>query len=182
MLQENVTAKSLTCILNRDITIEPIPEPFRMQSEISFHVTYSEYINYILSLPQDTPVVLCKPVTLLKQLSNTSKYKLYGYYLQDIAFAICKEVYYAERHSKDASVILPASYNSSRLTVADYVQNYELCRSVENELFTEVHAAGIIIPKVKRERNLTLLKLAVCLYYVSKAQGKVKEVNLVYNM
>ena len=56
MFKQYAGVESLSCLLNEDKDFEPLPEPFRMQMHVIFHVTYSEYIKYVLSLTPDTDV------------------------------------------------------------------------------------------------------------------------------
>lgn len=182
MLEQLVQANSLSCLMNEDCTVEQIPEPFRMQGQISFRVTYSEYSNYILSLPMNSDVILMSDNSLLRNLASSGSPKLYSCFLKDLAFAICKELWYAECYNKDASVILPTAFNGNDIKLSDYLQYYSVCNGVELELVNKVHAAGYTSLKVKREHNISLFKMAVILYHMSKIPTVVKEVNLVYDL
>jgi hypothetical protein len=182
MIEQYVQANSLSCLMNEDRTIEIIPEPFRMQGSVSFRVTYSEYSNYILSLPKDTGVILMSELSYLRNLASSDNPKLYSCFLKDLAFAICKEVWFSECYAKDASIILPASYISKVMTVSAILQSYLYCRDVESELLGKVQSAGFKPFKTQRIQNIRLVQLAVVLYSMSKVPNGVEEVNLVYDL
>ena len=182
MIEQNVQANSLSCLLNADSSVELIPEPFRMQSNVLFRVTYSEYSNYILSLQNDSGIILMSNIDYLRSLASTDNPKLYSCFLKDLAFAICKELHYAERYRKDASVILPTAYNHNDLLLSMCLSNYSNCRDVEGELKYCLQTAGFELTKVKRIKNIRLFQLAVILYAMSKAPTVAKEVNLVYDL
>ena len=182
MIEQYVQANSLSCLLNEDCSAELIPEPFRCQGSISFRVTYSEYSNYILSLPSDSGIILMSDFSLLRNLASTGNPKLYACFLKDLAFAICKEIWFAEAYSKDASIILPASFNGNNVALSVYLKSYEACKAVEMELVDKVQSAGFRSLKTKRRQNKSLYQLAVILYYLSKITPGMKEVNLVYDL
>lgn len=182
MIEQYVQANSLSCLLNRDSFVEVIPEPFRMQGMVSFRVTYSEYINYILSLPVDSGIILSNEFTYLRNLASSANPKLYAYFLQDMAFAICKELVFAEKYRQDASVILPASFNGNNVMASAYLESYRYCVEVEKELLNKVSTAGFGQLKVQRDHNRSLFKLAVILYFMSKVPTVMEEVNLVYDL
>lgn len=181
MIEQCVNANSLSCLLNADYRAEQIPEPFRMQSSVSFRVTYSEYYNYILSLRDDSPVMLMCDRRYLKSLAMGQSSRLYNCYLQDMAFAICKELAYAEAYGKDATVILPTSFNGKDVLLSDCISYYELCEVEESELFLVVNNTGFMLKSIRRAHNQKLWKLAVFLFTMSKSQNIAEEVNLVYN-
>jgi len=182
MIEQFVQANSLSCLLNGDSSIEIIPEPFRMQGSVSFHVTYSEYSNYILSLPVDTDIVLMSKYSYLRNLASSDNPKLYSCFLQDIAFAICKEIWFAERYRKDASIILPASFNGKNVKASDCLKTYPLCKDVELELLSRLSTQGFVLNKIERVRNIYLKNLAVVLFSISKVPVVMEEVNLVYDL
>lgn len=182
MVEQYVSANSLSCLLNRNCFVELIPEPFRMQYSVSFRVAYSEYINYILSLKEDSGVKLTSDFQYLKNLVSVNHPRLYSCFLQDIAFAICKELHFAEKYNKDASVIIPTSFRNTAMKVTDCLKSYSACREVEGEMIEQVTSTGYSLKSVKRPANIPLFQLAVILYQLSKATTEVKEVSLVYDL
>lgn len=180
MIEQCVSSKSLSCLLNANKAAERLPEPFRMQSSVSFRITYSEYYNYMLSPDAD---VIAHPYTTssyLRSLAMTQNPKLYRYFLADVAFAICKELHFAELYDADATVILPASFSGTNVPLGTCLECYEIANCVEDELFALVNNTGYYINSIKRAHNIKLWKLAVYLFYLSKVYTLGKEVNLVY--
>ena len=182
MVEQNVQANSLSCLLNADSSVELIPEPFRMQKNVIFRVTYSEYSNYILSLQQNTNIILANDVAYLRSLASTGNPKLYACFLQDLAFAICKEISFAERYKRDATVILPSAYNRNDILLTQCLIISHSCSDAEIELRHRIHQAGFGLTKVEKARNVQLFNVAVVLYSLSKVQTAMKEVNLVYDL
>lgn len=182
MVEHYVQANSLSCLLDETFLAEMIPEPFRMQGSVSFRVTYSEYSNYILSLPMDSGITLMSDFAYLRNLATTGSPKLYLHFLKDLSFAICKELWFAEYFSKDASIILPASFNGNDIPLSSCLQSYIYCRDVEGELLDRVQSAGFKPYRVKRQMNIALHRLAVILYSMSKVSDVMEEVNLVYDL
>lgn len=182
MIEQYVSANSLSCLLNRDSSVELIPEPFRMQYAVSFRVAYSEYINYILSLREDSGIKLMSEFGYLKSLASSNNPRLYSCFLQDTAFAIMKELCFAERYKRAASVIIPSAFNSAPLKVTDCLQSYDACKVSQYELVSRTAETGFIIKEVVCSDNIPLFKLAVILYQLSKVAVSVKEVNLVYDL
>ena len=152
-----------------------------MQRTVSFHVTYSEYINYILSLQQDCGIKLIKDYNYLKTLASCGHPSLYAHFLQDVSFGIMKELSYAEKYKKPASIILPASYNGNNIDIDTCIAGFPFYMDFTEELKRIVTQAGFKLPKVYQEQNLFLFKLAVVLYALGKNPSGLKEVNIVYN-
>jgi hypothetical protein len=181
MIEQVVSAKSLSCMLNADKLAERLPEPFRLQSSVSFRITYSEYYNYMLSPDADTITHLNVTCTYLRSLAMSQNPKLYRYFLADCAFAICKELHFAEAYDMDATVILPASFSGTNVPMSTCLEFYDTANCVEDELFALVNNTGYYINSIKRAHNIKLWKLAVYLFYLSKVYSLGKEVNLVYS-
>lgn len=181
MLKQFVDASSLSCILNEDYDSEPIPEPFRMQRAVSFHVTYSEYINYLLSLQQDSGIVLVRDIKTLRNLAMEKNQNLYKYFLQDVAFGILKELSYAEQYARPATIILPASLNGNNVDAELCLAAFEHYKDFTAECKARVLQAGFKLPKTYRDENISLFKLAIVLYAFGKVSVSSKEVNIVYD-
>lgn len=181
MFKQYAGVESLSCLLNEDKDFEPLPEPFRMQMHVIFHVTYSEYIKYVLSLTPDTDVKLIADIGLLRNLAATGSPQLYKYFLADMAFAILKEVYFAETYKMQATVILPAKLDVSKKTLlSEFVTRYNECRYVQNELLIYMNEKGFGIPKRIQACNERALQTAVILFCLSK-QNSEEELNLEYD-
>lgn len=177
----SVKATSLSCMLNRRSDIEVLPEPFRLQGHVAFHVAYSEYVNYIRSLDTDSPICLSAPIPRLKTLVTMQSAQLYLHYLQDMAFAVMKEVWFAEQYRTDGTIILPES-NKQVVKLSEFLSVYQYARSKEDELLDLLGTVGFRPTTVRRDHNKTLQKLAVCLYYLSQTTSNMSEISLVYDV
>lgn len=182
MIEQYVNANSLSCLFNRNKSIEIIPEPFRMQGSVSFRVTYSEYSNYILSLSPETSIVLTSDLSYMKNLATTKNPKLYSCFLKDMSFAIAKEIWYAESYKKNASIILPASFNGKDLLVSECLKSYEYCKNLEVEFLSMLSEINYTLNKIKSLHNELLFKLSIVLFSTSNVPTIMEEVNLVYDI
>ena len=177
----SVKATSLSCMLNRNSNIELLPEPFRLQGHVAFHVAYSEYVNYIRSLDVDSPIQLSAPIARLKTLVSSQSSQLYLHYLQDMAFAIMKEVWFAEQYKTDGTIILPES-DGVVTKLSAFLNSYKYGCIKEAEFLSQVGNVGFRPNSVRRPHNVNLQKLAVCLYYLSQFPTGVSEISLVYDI
>ena len=177
-----VSSRSLSCMLsrNKEYDIVLAPEPFRLQSNVVFHVAYSEYINYVRSLSVDSQHILSAPVAVLQRLSDMNSDQLYLYYLQDMAFALAKEVWFAESNRCDGSIILPSSEGaelkaSTLLGIRRYFNGHK-------EAFHKlVEHHGYSVARVRSSHNVNLLAVAECLYYLSGQESSGARINLEYD-
>lgn len=177
----SVKAGSLSCLLNRDTSIEILPEPFRLQGTVIFHVAYSEYINYISSLPVDSCIQLGAPISTLKTLILGKSPQLYLQFLQDMAFALYKEVWFAETYSVDGTVILPEG-RSTAVPLSTFLSLYSTARGKESEMLQRATEFGFGLKKCRRRHNEVLRQTSVCLYHLSQLQSNVTEISLVYDV
>lgn len=182
MLQLYAKADNLSCLINTDSTIETIPEPFRMQSNVLFKVTYSEYVSFVLSLSLEDKVKLMTPTDVLLNMARTKQPKLYNCFLQDIAFAILKEIMFAEHYSSKATVIVPASYNNRNVVVSYMLKLSAQCLSSQTELMRNMYQLGYAYPKEVSAKNADLFRVAVVLYHMSLSSNPVEEINVVYDL
>lgn len=181
MIQSKVKADCLTAILNENHLCEIFPEPFRLRPNVLFLITYSEYITYLLSLTKTTDIMLSADVAYLQSLAKTNNFELYSLFLQDIAFAMAKEVWYAEMFAGEGSIILPFSTNGFEHTVSNYLQSYAQCKDCESVLYAKLDRANFNGLKIKSQHNDNIFRLAVVLQYMATQNPIVKEINLVYD-
>lgn len=182
MVQQYAKANCLSCLLSSNKSSELIPEPFRMQPHVIFKVTYSEYINYVLSLTSAMGVKLMTATGVLSDMATTGHPGLYNCFLKDIAFAIIKELYFASVCNKTASIILPASFNDNNVDVQLMLGAYQYCDAAKTELMQRCIALGYKLPSDLSGQNAVLFKLAVVLYNMSMSNKVLKEMNLVYDV
>ena len=182
MFQQYPKASNLSCLLSANKNSELIPEPFRMQPKVIFKVTYSEYINYVLSLTSAMSVKLMTSTSVLSDMATVGHPKLYNYFLKDMAFAIIKELYYASICKKTASVILPASFNNNNVGLQRLLGVYANCSAAQAELMRKCEVVGYTLPKQLLGHNAQLFQIAVVLYSISMNDNAVEEMNLVYDI
>ena len=182
MITECVKANALSCLLNEDPGIEQLPEPFRMQSTVTFCVPYSEYSKYILSLRDGDGVLLMSSISLLRDLASSGSPLLFKYFLRDVAFAICKELFYATAWKHDASVILPTSSDGTVVPTSRILSLYPSAKQYESELCGKMDNAGFKVSTKLSEHNKRLYQIAVVLYHLSYQDATQKQVSLVYDL
>lgn len=182
MLQQYAKAENLSCLLNTDKELELIPEPFRMQRNVLFKVTYSEYVTYVLSLRLEPHVKLMTDSAVLINMAHTKQPKLYNHFLQDMSFALMKEIFFAEHFGKKGTIIMPASYNDKSVLASNMVSMYPQCLQASNQLVSKFTSLGYIFPKVVSVNNSDLFKIAVVLYHLSLSENPVEEMNVVYDL
>ena len=182
MITECVRANALSCLLNEDPGIEQLPEPFRMQSTVTFCVPYSEYSKYILSLRDTDGIILMTPLSLLRDLASSGSPLLFKYFLRDVAFAICKELFYATAWKRDASVILPTTIDGTVVPTSRILTLYTSARQYESELCRKMDNAGYTVSTKLSEHNANMYRIAVVLYHLSYQDTTQKQVSLVYDL
>lgn len=182
MLEQYAKANNLSCLLNAERDIERLPEPFRMQRNVIFRVTYSEYINFVLSLAKNQNIKLLSNTGNILDLVMCEHPKLYNHFLQDMAFAIVKELFFAEHYKRRATIILPASFNQQNVMLSTILGAYPTCSGVRVEFLSRCAEMGYPLPHNISDTNLFLYKTAVVLYSLSKNEKAVEEVNFVYDL
>ena len=182
MLQLYAKAENLSCLINTDSSIELIPEPFRMQPDVLFKVTYSEYVNFVLSLSLDSQVKLMTPTDVLLNMARTKQPKLYNCFLSDMAFAMLKEIMFAEHYREKATVIVPASYNRQNVGITDMLKMSPQCVSAQTDIIKRMKAMGYAYPKEVSAKNSDLFRMAIVLYHIALSDRPVEEINVVYDL
>lgn len=182
MIEQFVKANCLSCLLNGDREMELIPEPFRMQGIVSFRVTYQEYIQYITALNSSSRVMLSASVKALKEFASFRSPRLYEYFLKDLAFAIYKEVWFAEICRKDASIILPSTLNNSPSRVSDLIGFYQSNSESEHQLISRIARTQFEYIVPENQHNINLYKLSVMLYFLSDKRTESNSVSLTYDV
>ena len=114
----SVSADYLACLIGGTHDPLDVPLPFRGQPNIAFTIDYQEYINFLQSANY-TNLKLFTDIETLQECKDYNPRRLYSCYLQDIAFGICKELYYTNMLSGEASIILPLNSNDNSAVLAD---------------------------------------------------------------
>lgn len=178
----NVSANSLSCLLDERAGVEVYPEPFRLQPTLVFSVPYSAYRDYLLSLKDDAMIRLSGKIPFLRNLASSSNPQLYKYFLRDIAFAICKEISFAEREKTDASIILPSTIDGSQILASSCKDIMLSAGQYEVSLREKISTAGFAFPKRLRAHNEALYKVAVYLHWISQLGTLNNEVGFVWDL
>ena len=101
----DVSADCLAALMVLDPVLEPQPEPFRMQPDVNLLVNYDEYVRFVSSLPYGSHYLYLPTDTLVSYVDNNEEEKLLKYFYIDMAFAVGKELSFASRVGRDATVI-----------------------------------------------------------------------------
>lgn len=182
MSEQYATASCLSCLLDSRKELEPYPEPFRLQEHVTFRVTLSAYTDYILSLPSNTGVKLLSRIDNLKALASLRSPRLYNYFLRDMAFALLKEISYAEEYKTHATVILPASDAGSVISTSDMLRNYRQdADQIRYQILGLLNSFGYNMPGYVSAINKDLFDLAAIIYKLSTAKSVVKEIHFLYD-
>ena len=177
------TAKAgcMAVLLDTRIGIEQAPEPFRLQPDLILTVPYSEYTKYVHSLSLDSQTVrLFSNTRATVNLSIASPERLYNTFMRDLAFAIVKEIYYAECLKENATVIVPSSERAAPMSWTVFLQKSSKMQSNMYELLDRVGKLGYHCKAVKNVHNKLLLDIADRLYTISKSESIQGELNLAY--
>lgn len=182
MSEQYAPVSCLSCLLDSRRELEPYPEPFRLQQHVTFRVTLSTYTDYILSLPSNTGVRLLTKVENLKALASLRSPRLYNFFLRDMAFALLKEISYAEEYNAHATVILPASDVGNVVSASDMLSNYRQdIDQIRYQLYSLVSSFGYKLPSVISSINKDLFDLAAIIYKLSATESVVKEIHFLYD-
>lgn len=181
MVTCQVNAGSLSSLLDTRGSIELIAEPYRLQQSVALSVPYSEYVKYIQMLPHDSKIALFSDTQTTLRYATTKDPRLYNSYLKDVAFAICKELFYSERCQEDATVIVPFSFNSESWEVSSFLQMVSVTPYLEQEFesLLKVHNHH---ERIRIQRNKTLKRLALAIYKLSSLSQVSGELCLAYDL
>lgn len=184
MIQQFVNGTSLSCLLNGHIESERFPEPFRLQKDIQYCVTYEEYIKYVSSLTDGVFVRLMTDWKLLRNMAETEQMPLYSCFLADMAFAQMKELHFAETLHKQASVIVPVA--DCKPTACSSLVKMHLTRATSRKAFLLAYCrnvCGLFIPDKPQACNQSQFDLAVVIYYISQElRFTGNEMSLMYDL
>lgn len=182
MSEQYATASCLSCLLDSRKELEPYPEPFRLQQHMTFRVTLSTYTDYILSLPGNSGVKLLAQIDSLKALASLRSPRLYNFFLRDMAFALLKEISYAEEYDAHATIILPASDTGSVVSTSDMLSNYRQdIDQIGYQLRELLISYGYNIPRNISAINKDLFDLATIIFKLSTVKSVVKEIHFLYD-
>ncbi len=181
MVTCQVNSGSLSSLLDTRGCIEVIAEPYRLQPDVVLGVPYSEYVNYIQALSEDSSIALFSGTKQTIKSCIAKDPALYNAFLRDVAFAICKELFYSERCGEPATVIIPITLNSEPITASKFLRISTVSEAIEAN-FERLLKAHNHQQKIKSKRNLELKRMAQAIYALS-CRGSVQgELGLTYDL
>lgn len=157
---------SLACLLDLKSSLEPLPEPFRMQKDAILKLPYAAYTYYV-SMKTDYELTLVDGLHVRRVLADADSPKLYQYFLKDTAFAILKELCFAEYYGEKATTIIPTSDLEHKVSMQVVNMIYESCESEGIEMVKRFNEFGYRLSNKISPLNLQSFKLAVMLYHMS---------------
>lgn len=175
-------ADNLSSLLDTQAGIEIMLEPYRLQPTVVVGIAYSEFLAYVRSLTANSQIKLFSGNSRLINFAGNNNPQLYNCFLSNIAFAICKEIFYAELFYGDGTVIVPSTATpTGEMPLAVFLQAFPATKVQKSELDTFLRDTNWYTP-IKRKNNLRLKELAYCLYAASLKQVQYKgELNLGYD-
>jgi len=168
MIIQYAPANSLACLFSYAKKCEELPEPFRMQRSVSFRVLYDNYADFVLSLPEDTMVELATSIPDIQRAIAQGGFLSYSFFLKDMAFAIMKELHFAERYKRLSTIILPAAFGVESTPISAFAAKYNLTTGAEGSLLRAVREKGFVVKTPVTSGNRILYNTAVVLYFISQ--------------
>jgi hypothetical protein len=174
--------ENLSCLVSADGSLELFPEPFRMQKTVIFRIPYDVYVHYLLELPKDTKVILSNDINLLQTYAEHDHPDLYKCFLQDVAFAILKELSFAEIYKQYATRIIPGAFDGYSIGVSKLIEEFPQSKSAANMLLQQAGLYNYKIPRnTVSQLNSPLYQLAVVLYQKSLSPLAVPKMDVVWD-
>lgn len=101
----DVDADSLASIFVLDKELEPVPEPFRLQPDVLFVVSFEHYRKFVKNIPESRNILHYATSVLHQRMEEGNETALLKAFYTDMALAVCKELHYAEEYRAGASCI-----------------------------------------------------------------------------
>lgn len=95
-MRVDVDADCFAALMVLDRTLEPTPEPFRRQPDVTLSVNFEEYKKFISTLPADSNFLYFPTSQLQTAIAANSTAALIKSFYVDTALAVCKELFFAE--------------------------------------------------------------------------------------
>lgn len=173
---KQVDADSLASILYTNRQIERLPEPFRGQPHVTLLVDFEDYIRFVTSALGRVGYLYTSASELTtltsmyrREQSETTRMKLWSAFLKDMAMALLKEVWWAERLGKGATTITQMEIlEGITFSAEDIVHIYASAGHERQKVALEWLAGkGYEYPPQVSARNSFLFKLAVTTFHLS---------------
>lgn len=176
MINKVVSYESLAVLLLLEKDFEPTPEVFRCQPKVKLTIPFDEYLNFVeyelgvvdfLATPSKELQALVREYRLGNEDSGK---KLFSAFLKDMAFAVCKELYYAESLGKGATSIVHSVHAGTEMSEQD-IETYfaNVVNQVVPKLVKGLSCKDYAMPNQISAQNAIHFKYAVVMYYLSTA-------------
>lgn len=170
-----VNESSLAAILVAIRELEEYPEEFRLQKDVNFIVTFKNYMKFI-DKELNVGNYLSLPVNVLKkqirnyQTNSQSERELSFVkraFFFDMALAVCKELYFAEKVDRPVSNITHNMDDTIVYTDSDienlYSENFVKLKDAELKLRNRISKKGYPLPRLISSANELSFKYAILL-------------------
>lgn len=131
MVEVYVEPSSLSSILVLDKELEPKPDMFRLQPNVVFKISFVNYLTYIRNLKITDNILMTKMETLKELISLYDRGEkprngidIQAAFIYNIAFAVGKELHFAQKYGRGASNIFHTLSSGDILTKADVEEYY----------------------------------------------------------
>lgn len=175
-----VNTTEMSCILLMCKDLEKLPEPFRMQDNVTFLVSYQKYCDYLLTLRPRVDDYLCRPIEDLQKLVRDSSPILFNRFLEDMSYAIMRELHFSQAFAGKPTMLLPKSNNAMTMTIDECNVNFQHAYKEEKWLLTTMarNEYPVSVQNLSQGKSLMMYRLAVSLYYLSTSEKAVVEFSL----
>jgi hypothetical protein len=168
---------SLAVLLLLEKQLEPTPEVFRSQPNVTLVVPFEEYISFIELLLGSLDLLATPSETLHHHLREYrlgdrggARKKLFSAFLRDMSFAVAKEVYYSEQRGKGCTRIIHRLEEGVTLSAQDIDSYYaNVALSTAPAMLTKLSCKGYAMPAQISAPNAYAWKYAVVLNFLSNS-------------
>jgi hypothetical protein len=172
---KSVTSDALASLLLLEKELEPTPEPFRCQPNMQFAVDFEEYVTFCTNFLGRADL-LYTPYQKLHQLtreyrlgSDGAKRELWSAFLKDMAFAVLKELYWAESFGKGASSIIHTVQDCTTMLSEQDINLYfaKVKEVILPRAVSHFTSKGYVYPPQISVKNVKHFKYAVTMFYLA---------------
>lgn len=95
----------MAALMVLDRSLEPKPEPFRMQPDVEIVIDFGEYLKFVQSLPTGHSFLYFTVDELHQAVEAHNELAPIKSFYTDTALAVCKELFFAESYAAGATAI-----------------------------------------------------------------------------
>lgn len=167
MEMHTVPASCLSILFDTDVSVERVPEPFRLQSDLVLCIPYSEYLSFVRSLSRDSQINMYPSTQVVLEQLQEQSIKNYQSYLLNVAFAICKELHFATVYNIPPTIYLPSSDVGRALPWRLYVTQTKQVWQ-DSAILQDIFTRFDLQFKPMGQDSVLLWGLATCIFKVVK--------------